>query len=98
MPWAHSQYKCLSILLSDLTSRLASFLEAQVYYIALTSAGRKLPPPPAIFQFTGEFSVVALDFDIVRRKEEVNQGTMQVKDDIERLGGLNFRCVTINIR
>ncbi|KAF9458102.1 hypothetical protein BDZ94DRAFT_150999 [Collybia nuda] len=84
------QYKCLSALLLDLVSRLSEFLEAQMYYFSLTAVGHRQPQPTAFFSFDGEFSVVSLDFDVMRRKEEVDQGTLKLKEEIEKLGGLCF--------
>ena len=57
----------------------------------------RLPAPPpaapraAIFEFDGEFSVVALDLDVPGRKAEVEGEVLRLKGEVERLGRIQFR-------
>lgn len=48
------------------------------------------PPPQAMFDFSGEYAVVASDLDVVARKGEVELGVHAVKDAVSRAGGLEF--------
>jgi len=96
-------YQSLPLLLSDFRARLGGFLEAQSFYILLRpGAGRHyLPslinnhlgnnvPDTAIFQFDGEYSLVAPDFRIAERQEAVGRAVDTVKSSVEEVGGLKF--------
>jgi hypothetical protein len=47
-----------------------------------------------MFSFDGEYSIVAFDFDIVGRKEDVDDNVLKLKGEIERMGRLRFRLVS----
>jgi hypothetical protein len=47
-------------------------------------------PAQAMFDFSGEYSIVAMDFDVVARKAEIELGVHSVKDAVARAGGLEF--------
>ena len=48
-------------------------------------------PQAALFEFDGEFSVVALDLDVPGRKAEVEGEVLRLKGEVERLGRIQFR-------
>ncbi|RDB22394.1 hypothetical protein Hypma_010468 [Hypsizygus marmoreus] len=88
----YPEYKCLSALVAEFQSRLTGFLAAQSFYFHYkqTSAATRQSPVASSFTFDGEFSVVALDFDIVRRKDEVNRVTLDLKCELGQAAGLEF--------
>ena len=49
------------------------------------------PPRAALFEFDGEFSVVALDLDVPGRKADVEGEVLRLKGEVERLGRIQFR-------
>ena len=58
-----------------------------------TSKNGVEPPLPraALFEFDGEFSVVALDLDVPGRKADVEGEVLRLKGEVERLGRIQFR-------
>ena len=85
-----SEYKCLSALVSDLQDRLVHFLVAQALYFH----DRKPPldatksPIMTSFTFEGEYSVVAPDLDVVKRKDEFVRNVARIKGEMARLEGM----------
>jgi hypothetical protein len=72
-----------------LGKRLLDFLKAQsIFYLFKPDYSTK-----ALFTFDGEFSVVALDFDVVSRKSEIDVSALKLKKELERLGRLKFAFV-----
>ena len=49
------------------------------------------PPGSAVFSFDGEYSVVAVDFDLAGRKDDVRGSVVKVKEELEKAVGLTFR-------
>jgi hypothetical protein len=47
----------------------------------------------ALFSFDGEYSVVALDFDVVGRKTITDAHAVKTRKDLEGIEGLKFACV-----
>jgi hypothetical protein len=85
----------LSALLSGFKSRFVDFLEAHSYYfLSKVACGIEQPSGTTVFKFDGEFSVVALDFDISSKREEVGKNMFKVKEEIESLCGLQFGSVS----
>ncbi|KAJ7113664.1 hypothetical protein C8R43DRAFT_1039635 [Mycena crocata] len=86
-------YQSRDALLTDFGSRFRGFIQAQEYYFLVRGGtGATLPPggAQAMFDFSGEYSVVALDLDVVTRKAEVEVGVHSVKDAVAQAGGLEF--------
>ncbi|KAJ7460672.1 hypothetical protein FB451DRAFT_1563134 [Mycena latifolia] len=85
-------YQCRDALLKDFGTRFHGFIEAQSYYFLMRSgtAEAAQPPAQAMFDFSGEYSVVARDLDVIARKAEVEIGVHSVKDAVARAGGLEF--------
>ncbi|KAG6811054.1 hypothetical protein H0H92_009178 [Tricholoma furcatifolium] len=76
-----------SCLLHIFHERITGFLEANRCYQSIK------PPNPGckvMFKFDGEHSVVALDFEVLKKKDEMLHQTMKLKDEIGRIGGLMF--------
>lgn len=46
-----------------------------------------------LFSFEGEFSVVALDLDVVGRKTKIDARALKTKRDFEGIEDLKFACV-----
>jgi len=89
---AYPEYKCPSALLSEFKSRLTTFLEAQSYYaLSKLAQGANHTNDVTVFGFDGEFSVVAADFDILGKKEEMAENALKLKGEIESFSGLHFR-------
>lgn len=88
-----TEYKCLSALIEGFGIELAEFLEAQSISLGLRAppAAPHQPRIDANFGFEGEYSTVAMDFDTVRRKDEIGRTVMQLKQSFEKLEGLRFR-------
>ncbi|KAF7356926.1 hypothetical protein MVEN_01028500 [Mycena venus] len=83
-------YQCREILLKDFGTRFRGFIEAQSYYFLIRGGMGPQPPAQSMFDFSGEYSVVAVDLDVVARKSEIEQGVHNVKDAFARAGGLEF--------
>jgi hypothetical protein len=95
-PSPYPRYQCLSALLSELKSRFISFLDAHSFYhLSKLAHGAGQPDNPTVFQFDGEFSVVALDFDILGRQEEIAKNALKLKEEIEDLCGFKFGLVSL---
>ncbi len=68
--------------------KISNFLEVQNI--------RSLYKPHAnlemsVFGFDGQFSVVALDSDLVGRKDAIELRVLGLKEDLERFGALHFK-------
>jgi hypothetical protein len=72
--------------LSDLGSRLKAFLKSQALFFLLRVHQPPLTGTKALFSFDGEYSVVALDFDVVGRKMEIDVCALRTKKDLEGTG------------
>ncbi|KDR83622.1 hypothetical protein GALMADRAFT_235913 [Galerina marginata CBS 339.88] len=85
-PPPYPRFKSFSACLLLFKERLAGFLKAQsiFFLFKLPSTGN------ALFSFDGEYSIVALDFDVVKRKEEVDANVLQLKREIEYVGRIKF--------
>ena len=98
IPSPYIEYRSLSSLLEDFRTRLGGFLQAHSYHFMCNNTSKngvdgRLPVPPraAIFEFDGEFSVVALDLDVPGRKADVEGEVLRLKGEVERLGRIQFR-------
>lgn len=74
-------------MLLDFKSRLSGFLQVQSVFFLFNQPRSA----NALFAFDGEFSVVALDFDIMKRKEEMDANALKLKREIEYVGRIKFR-------
>ncbi|TFK36543.1 hypothetical protein BDQ12DRAFT_736884 [Crucibulum laeve] len=90
-PSPYPEYKSSLALLYDFQLRLSGFLEAQSYYFLCKSNGLVSNVSGAsVFGFDGEYSTVAMDFDIAKRREKVVLRILRVKESMERTGQLRF--------
>lgn len=48
-------------------------------------------PEMSVFGFDGQFSVVALDSDLVDRQDAIGMSVVSLKGELERLGALEFK-------
>jgi hypothetical protein len=95
----YPQYQCLSALLAEFKSRFICFLEARSrYFLSKLSQGNDHRNDVTIFVFEGEFSVVASDFDILGKKKKIAKNARKLKEEIERLSGLQFGSVSFHCR
>ncbi|KAF8974430.1 hypothetical protein BDZ97DRAFT_1773564 [Flammula alnicola] len=85
-PSPYPQFKCFSAFLLEFKHRLAGFLRAQSVFFLFKGLGSM----NAMFAFDGEFSVVALDFDLLKRKDEMDANSMKLKREIEYVGRIKF--------
>ncbi|KAJ7493374.1 hypothetical protein B0H11DRAFT_2228150 [Mycena galericulata] len=87
----YPSYQCRDALLADFGTRFHGFIEAQSYHFLMRGGmAHTQPPAQAMFDFSGEYSVIAADLDIVGRKGTVEVGVHGVKDAVARAGGLEF--------
>lgn len=73
--------------MSEFKERLSGFLQSQSVFFLF----KKPTTGKALFAFDGEYSVVALDFEVVRRKEEIDANVLQLKREIEYVSRIRFR-------
>jgi len=76
-------YQCRGALLKDFGTLFHYFIEAQC-------KGNTQPSAQATFDFSGEYSVVAVDYDVVARKAAVALGVHDLKNAVARAGRLEF--------
>ncbi|KAF9255383.1 hypothetical protein L218DRAFT_353063 [Marasmius fiardii PR-910] len=91
LPAPCPEYLTLTRLLTSFHQLFSHFVQAQSFYVSYNAArdnpqGRSL----AKFSFDGEFSSVAPDFQVLKRKKEAFCIVENVKEEIERLGRLKF--------
>ncbi|KAF8057439.1 hypothetical protein FPV67DRAFT_1724123 [Lyophyllum atratum] len=87
----YPEYKCWSALLDEFRTRITCFFEAQSLYLRYKQSLEEYPRVTSTFGFEGEFSVVALDFDVLGRREVLHRQTIKLKDEMARAGGLEFK-------
>ncbi|KAG6872268.1 hypothetical protein C0995_011367 [Termitomyces sp. Mi166 len=88
---AYTEYICWSSLLDVFHKRIGGFLEAHRCYQRFKQTSQPAQAvQKATFKFEGEYSAVALDFEVLGKKPEVHRHTMQLKDEIGRAGDLLF--------
>lgn len=90
----------MSRLINELQELFLNFRRAQSYYIAYSQLQNKANSPPSPiprskFCFDGEFSVVAPDFEVWKRQDEVNAAVTKVMQEIERVASLKFMSVHV---
>ncbi|CAK5267451.1 unnamed protein product [Mycena citricolor] len=84
-------YQCCQDLLQDFAVRFRDFIGAQsLYFIARTAKEAPQLPSQSMFDFSGEFSVVAPHMDVVSRRHLVEQAVHAVKDEIANVSGIEF--------
>ncbi|KAJ7746733.1 hypothetical protein DFH07DRAFT_587253 [Mycena maculata] len=83
-------YQCGDALLADFGTRFHGFIKAQSYYYLMRGGTGHAPPAQAMFDFSGEYSVIAADLDVIARKAAVEVSVHAVKDAVARAGGLEF--------
>ncbi|GLB43052.1 hypothetical protein LshimejAT787_1205010 [Lyophyllum shimeji] len=90
----YPEYKSWTALLDDFHARLVGFLEAQSCYFRYEHSPKAAEAGKgrvqSTFGFDGEFSVVALDFDVLGRKDAVHRTTAHAASEIARVGGFEF--------
>lgn len=74
-------------MLFEFKNRLSDFLRAHSIFFLFNQPRSA----NALFAFDGEFSVVALDFDVEKRVEEVDANVLRLKKEIEYVGRIKFR-------
>jgi hypothetical protein len=79
-------YQSRDRLVQDFARRFGGFMQAQTYYTLL----RQTPPSTTMFDFSGEFSIVAPSLDVVGRREMTEGYAHRVKDDVQRVTGIMF--------
>jgi hypothetical protein len=80
--------------LADFKSRLDEFLQAQSVFFLYNAANSRYDLAKAMFIFDAEYSIVALNFDIVGRKDDVDSNVLKLKGEFERMGRIQFRLVS----
>lgn len=81
-------------MLADLKIRFNDFLQTQLAFFLHNAEDSRLNSAKAIFVFNAEYSIVALDFDIVGRKEAVDDSVLKLKGEIERISRIQFRLAS----
>ncbi|KAJ7928651.1 hypothetical protein B0H13DRAFT_2311259 [Mycena leptocephala] len=89
----YSPCQCQKDLIDDFSARLNYFIDAQAYH---TRIG--FPPFPVIFDFSGEYSIVAADYDIAGRKFAVDFRVDSIEDSVGSVTRLTFGPRTFYIR
>lgn len=85
-------YQHFPPLLQDFKALLRNFLEAQSHYLLFRLKGHvTVPAAPAVFGFDGEFSTVAIDFDLKARQKEIREHVNKTKGEIEKAVGMKFQ-------
>ncbi|PPQ77731.1 hypothetical protein CVT25_011166 [Psilocybe cyanescens] len=85
-PAPYPRFKCFSAMLFEFKNRLSDFLRAHSIFFLFNQPRSA----NALFAFDGEFSVVALDFDVEKRVEEVDANVLRLKKEIEYVGRIKF--------
>ncbi|KAF5349978.1 hypothetical protein D9756_009206 [Leucocoprinus leucothites] len=85
----YPEYRCQHELLADFHLRVLGFMEVQnIHSLYLP----RDPPGLSVFGFDGQFSVVALDFDLLGRRDAVESAVWKLKGELQRLGTLQFEA------
>lgn len=78
-------YQCHKDLLDDFSTRLDYFIDTQAYRSRMG-----FPVLQVMFDFSGEYSIVAADYDIAGRKVAVDVRVDGIEDSIASVTGLTF--------
>ncbi|KAJ7923293.1 hypothetical protein B0H13DRAFT_1980682 [Mycena leptocephala] len=86
-------YQCHKDLLGDFSARLHYFIDTQAY-----RSHMGFPALQVIFDFSGEYSIVAADYDIASRKVAVNARVDAIEDSVASVTGLTFSPRSFYVR
>ncbi|KAJ7929837.1 hypothetical protein B0H13DRAFT_1963522 [Mycena leptocephala] len=78
-------YQCHKDLLDDFSARLHYFIDTQVY-----RSHMGFPALQVMFDFSGEYSIVAADYDVAGRKVAVDVRVNGIEDSVASVTGLAF--------
>ena len=81
------------MLVNDFGDRLSTFLKSQTTFFLFNARYANLGLAKVLFAFDGEYSVVALDFDILGRKTTIDDNALELKKEFERVGRIKFAFV-----
>ncbi|KAJ3515459.1 hypothetical protein NLJ89_g1752 [Agrocybe chaxingu] len=89
-PTPYPQYKCFMVLLADFKNRLNGFLKGQALFYLFKSAEPKVATAKTMFAFDSEYSIVAVDFNIIGRKDEIDGHALKMKREFEHVARVKF--------
>ncbi|KAF7317725.1 hypothetical protein MKEN_00860300 [Mycena kentingensis (nom. inval.)] len=78
-------YQSRDRLIQDFALRFSGFMQAQTYYSML-----RADTTSTMFDFSGEFSIVAPSLDVIGRRAVTEAYAHRVKDDVQRACGIEF--------
>ncbi|KAJ6615704.1 hypothetical protein B0H10DRAFT_2039818 [Mycena sp. CBHHK59/15] len=78
-------YQCHQDLLDDFGAHLHYFIDTQAYRTDMSS-----PAPQVMFDFSGEYSIVAADDNMAGRKVAVDARVDSIEDSVTSVTGLTF--------
>ena len=81
--------------MADFKVRFNDFLHAQSIFFFYNEADSRFNLAKAVFMFEAEYSIVALDFDILGEKDAIDANVLKLKREIERMGRIQFRLVSL---
>ncbi|KAF7309459.1 hypothetical protein MIND_00316700 [Mycena indigotica] len=84
-------YQSRDAVIKDFGARFQGFIRAQSFYTVMRSGGLT---SPTMFDFSGEYSVVAADLDVIGRRPLAEAHARNVKNDIERVCGIQFSATS----
>ncbi|KXN84650.1 hypothetical protein AN958_12028 [Leucoagaricus sp. SymC.cos] len=84
----YPEYRCQHELLADFHVRISGFLEVQSIHSLYKPRDS---PEVSVFGFEGQFSVVALELDLLVQRDAVELGVSKLKGELERIGDLYFK-------
>lgn len=87
----YPQFKSFSTFLMEFKHRLTGFLHAQSVFFLFKQSKRI----NSVFALDGEFSVCCTDFDLLRRRSQIEEESLKLKRAIEHVGRLKFRFVHV---
>lgn len=88
-PSPYPQFKSFSTFLLEFKQRLTGFLHAQSVFFLFKDSKRI----NSVFALDGEYSVCCMDFDLLRRRTQIEEESLKLKRSIEHVGRLKFRFV-----
>jgi hypothetical protein len=84
----YPEYRCLHELLADFHERVSGFEDALSIH-SLYRRNRN-QNSKSVFGFEGQYSVVAPDWNFFGRRESIQSGVLDLKEQLRKLGMIEF--------